>query len=54
MGDVVLLDEKKDVGARNHRQLAALYCDSKSDFAVRYKIPGVPSDSSYEEIFLLK
>ncbi|CAN6717602.1 unnamed protein product [Malus baccata var. baccata] len=30
VGDVVLLDEKTDVGARNHCQLAALYCGATS------------------------
>ncbi|XWS37551.1 hypothetical protein CRYUN_Cryun19dG0053400 [Craigia yunnanensis] len=32
VGDVVLLDEKKDVGASNHRLLAALYCGANSGF----------------------
>ncbi|KAK1551612.1 hypothetical protein Q3G72_001263 [Acer saccharum] len=32
VGDVVLLDEKKDVGAKNRRQLAALYCGATSGF----------------------
>ncbi|KAL5771815.1 hypothetical protein ACOSP7_011425 [Xanthoceras sorbifolium] len=32
IGDVVLLDEKKDVGASNRRQLAALYCGANSGF----------------------
>ncbi|KAK1554733.1 hypothetical protein Q3G72_016530 [Acer saccharum] len=32
VGDVVLLDEKKDVGASNRRQLAALYCGANSGF----------------------
>ncbi|XP_042058254.1 phenylalanine--tRNA ligase beta subunit, cytoplasmic-like [Salvia splendens] len=32
VGDVVLLDEKKDVGASNHRKLAALHCGSTSGF----------------------
>ncbi|TQD79775.1 hypothetical protein C1H46_034638 [Malus baccata] len=30
VGDIVLLDEKTDVGARNHCQLAALYCGATS------------------------
>ncbi|KAF9624781.1 hypothetical protein IFM89_013862 [Coptis chinensis] len=32
VGDVVLLDGMKDVGATNRRHLAALYCDDKSGF----------------------
>ncbi|CAA2996313.1 Probable phenylalanine--tRNA ligase beta subunit [Olea europaea subsp. europaea] len=32
VGDVVLLDETKDVGASNHRHLAALYCGATSGF----------------------
>ncbi|KAK9926203.1 hypothetical protein M0R45_023445 [Rubus argutus] len=32
VGDVTLLDEKKDVGATNCRQLAALYCGASSGF----------------------
>ncbi|KAL1564804.1 phenylalanine--tRNA ligase [Salvia divinorum] len=32
VGDVVLLDEKKDVGASNRRKLAALHCGSTSGF----------------------
>ncbi|KAH7849285.1 hypothetical protein Vadar_015592 [Vaccinium darrowii] len=32
VGDIVLLDEKKDVGATNRRQLAALYCGATSGF----------------------
>ncbi|KAL9456402.1 hypothetical protein AB3S75_005598 [Citrus x aurantiifolia] len=32
VGDVVLLDEKKDVGASCHRRLAALYCGANSGF----------------------
>ncbi|KAL6007385.1 hypothetical protein ACLOJK_032882 [Asimina triloba] len=34
VGDIVLLDDSKDVGAANRRQLAALYCNSKSGFEV--------------------
>lgn len=34
VGDIVLLDEKKDVGATNRRQLAALYCGATSGFEV--------------------
>ncbi|KAL7223202.1 hypothetical protein ACSBR1_024798 [Camellia fascicularis] len=32
VGDITLLDETKDVGATNRRQLAALYCGSNSGF----------------------
>ncbi|KAI8556759.1 hypothetical protein RHMOL_Rhmol05G0280000 [Rhododendron molle] len=32
VGDIVLLDETKDVGAVNRRQLAALYCGATSGF----------------------
>ncbi|PRQ16427.1 putative phenylalanine--tRNA ligase [Rosa chinensis] len=32
VGDVTMLDEKKDVGATNRRQLAALYCGASSGF----------------------
>ncbi|KAA0058031.1 putative phenylalanine--tRNA ligase beta subunit isoform X2 [Cucumis melo var. makuwa] len=32
VGDVSLLDDSKDVGARNHRYLAALYCGANSGF----------------------
>ncbi|KAK6115526.1 hypothetical protein DH2020_007795 [Rehmannia glutinosa] len=34
VGDVVLLDETKDVGASNHRHLGALYCGATSGFEV--------------------
>lgn len=34
VGDIVLLDETKDVGAVNRRQLAALYCGASSGFEV--------------------
>lgn len=34
VGDVLLLDETKDVGARNSRRLAALYCSGNSGFEV--------------------
>lgn len=34
MGDVVVLDEKKDVGASNRRRLAALHCGATSGFEV--------------------
>uniref|UniRef100_A0A5B7CBD6 phenylalanine--tRNA ligase n=1 Tax=Davidia involucrata TaxID=16924 RepID=A0A5B7CBD6_DAVIN len=32
VGDIALLDETKDVGSRNRRQLAALYCGPNSGF----------------------
>ncbi|XP_022894846.1 phenylalanine--tRNA ligase beta subunit, cytoplasmic-like [Olea europaea var. sylvestris] len=32
VGDVVLLDDTKDVGASNRRHLAALYCGATSGF----------------------
>ncbi|XP_008240048.1 PREDICTED: phenylalanine--tRNA ligase beta subunit, cytoplasmic-like [Prunus mume] len=32
VGDIALLDERKDVGARNQRQLAALFCGASSGF----------------------
>lgn len=32
VGDVALLDESTDVGAKNHRRLAALYCGATSGF----------------------
>ncbi|CAH1419741.1 unnamed protein product [Lactuca virosa] len=32
VGDVAVLDESKDVGARNQRRLAALYCGATSGF----------------------
>ncbi|PQP95541.1 phenylalanine--tRNA ligase beta subunit cytoplasmic-like [Prunus yedoensis var. nudiflora] len=32
VGDIALLDEKKDVGASNRRQLAALFCGASSGF----------------------
>lgn len=35
MGDIALLDESKDVGATNRRQLAALYCGANSGFEVQ-------------------
>lgn len=34
VGDIVILDEKKDVGATNRRQLAALYCGATSGFEI--------------------
>ncbi|KAE8712488.1 putative phenylalanine--tRNA ligase beta subunit [Hibiscus syriacus] len=38
VGDVVLLDEKKDVGASNHRLLAALYCGANSGFELIHSL----------------
>lgn len=35
VGDVVLLDGTKDVGAVNRRHLAALYCGANSGFEVQ-------------------
>ncbi|KAI3736793.1 hypothetical protein L2E82_26780 [Cichorium intybus] len=32
VGDIVVLDDSKDVGARNHRKVAALYCGATSGF----------------------
>ncbi|RVW17077.1 Phenylalanine--tRNA ligase beta subunit, cytoplasmic [Vitis vinifera] len=36
VGDIAVLDEAKDVGATNRRQLAALYCGANSGFEVQY------------------
>ncbi|GMJ06634.1 hypothetical protein like AT1G72550 [Hibiscus trionum] len=38
VGDVVLLDEKKDVGASNHRLLSALYCGANSGFELIHSL----------------
>ncbi|OMO66956.1 hypothetical protein COLO4_30269 [Corchorus olitorius] len=38
VGDVVLLDEKKDVGASNQRLLAALYCGANSGFELIHSL----------------
>ncbi|XP_007036912.2 PREDICTED: phenylalanine--tRNA ligase beta subunit, cytoplasmic [Theobroma cacao] len=38
VGDVVLLDEKKDVGASNRRLLAALYCGANSGFELIHSL----------------
>ncbi|KAI8572402.1 hypothetical protein RHMOL_Rhmol01G0195700 [Rhododendron molle] len=58
VGDIVLLDETKDVGAANRRQLAALYCGATSGFEIAiygmvvkldaedYECDGTISDSS--------
>ncbi|KAL2338259.1 hypothetical protein Fmac_012705 [Flemingia macrophylla] len=34
MGDVAVLDDQKDVGAKNLRQLAALYCGANAGFEI--------------------
>lgn len=34
VGDIVVLDDQKDVGAANQRRLAALYCNSNSGFEI--------------------
>lgn len=34
MGDISLLDDNRDVGAKNIRQLAALYCGANAGFEV--------------------
>ncbi|XP_057821362.2 phenylalanine--tRNA ligase beta subunit, cytoplasmic isoform X2 [Cryptomeria japonica] len=59
VGDVVILDGERDVGAANHRHLAALYCNSNSGFEVIHglvdrimEVVGVPfvsvgDDSGY-------
>jgi phenylalanyl-tRNA synthetase beta chain len=38
VGDVVVLDTSRDVGASNNRRLAALYCSSNSGFEVMHMI----------------
>ncbi|XP_043699622.1 phenylalanine--tRNA ligase beta subunit, cytoplasmic isoform X1 [Telopea speciosissima] len=38
VGDVVILDEAKDVGARNRRQLAAMYCGANSGFELIHSL----------------
>ncbi|KAL9246122.1 hypothetical protein vseg_019696 [Gypsophila vaccaria] len=38
VGDVVLLSDANDVGAVNHRQLAALYCGSNSGFEIIHSL----------------
>ncbi|XWS60833.1 hypothetical protein CRYUN_Cryun07bG0071200 [Craigia yunnanensis] len=38
VGDVVLLDEKKDVGASNRRLLSALYCGANSGFELIHSL----------------
>ena len=34
VGDIAVLDEQRDVGAKNLRQLAALYCGANAGFEV--------------------
>ncbi|XP_057419440.1 phenylalanine--tRNA ligase beta subunit, cytoplasmic-like [Lotus japonicus] len=34
VGDIAILDDKKDVGAKNLRQLAALYCGANAGFEI--------------------
>ena len=36
LSDVVLIDSTKDVGAKNERHLAALYCNVNSGFEVGF------------------
>ncbi|KAK9676409.1 hypothetical protein RND81_11G075200 [Saponaria officinalis] len=38
VGDVVLLSDANDVGAVNHRQLAALYCGANSGFEIIHSL----------------
>ncbi|XP_021856153.2 phenylalanine--tRNA ligase beta subunit, cytoplasmic-like [Spinacia oleracea] len=38
VGDVAVLDDTKDVGARNCRQLAALYCGASSGFEIIHSL----------------
>ena len=38
LSDVVLLDPSKDVGAKNERHLAALYCNVNSGFEVGFPL----------------
>lgn len=59
VGDIVVLDDEKDVGAANQRRLAALYCNSNSGFEIIHglvdrimEVVGVPfvpvgDDSGY-------
>lgn len=59
VGDIVVLDGQKDVGAANQRRLAALYCNSNSGFEIIHglvdrimEVVGVPfvtvgDDSGY-------
>ncbi|KAK1296444.1 putative phenylalanine--tRNA ligase beta subunit [Acorus calamus] len=53
-GDIALLDDAKDVGASNHRHLAALCCDSSSTLEIIHglidrimEVLGVPFGSGY-------
>lgn len=36
VGDIAILEDKNDVGAKNLRQLAALYCGANAGFEVYY------------------
>jgi len=59
VSDIVILDDEKDVGAANQRQVAALYCNSNSGFEIIHglvdrimEVVGVPfvsvgDDSGY-------
>lgn len=38
VGDIAILDDSKDVGARNCRQLAALYCGPNSGFEIIHSL----------------
>ncbi|KAI4341483.1 hypothetical protein MLD38_026202 [Melastoma candidum] len=38
VGDIVVLDNTRDVGARNHRLLAALYCGATSGFELIHSL----------------
>ncbi|KAK6116652.1 hypothetical protein DH2020_049586 [Rehmannia glutinosa] len=56
VGDVVLLNEKKDVGASNRRHLAALYCGATSGFELIHglvdrimEVTGTPFVSTGDE-----
>ncbi len=39
LSDVVLKDNQTDVGARNRRNLCALYCSHTAGFEVIYSLP---------------
>ncbi|XP_021763151.1 phenylalanine--tRNA ligase beta subunit, cytoplasmic-like [Chenopodium quinoa] len=38
VGDIAILDDSKDVGSRNSRQLAALYCGNSSGFEIIHSL----------------
>ncbi|KAK4490066.1 hypothetical protein RD792_000720 [Penstemon davidsonii] len=48
VGDVVLLNETKDVGASNRRHLAALYCGATSGFEEPEFLPGRQASIIYK------